>query len=33
LASFLRELRVAIEVSDIAVRLAALEEKNALDFR
>ncbi len=33
LASFLRELRVVIEVSDFAVRLAALEEKNALGFR
>jgi hypothetical protein len=33
LASFLRELRTAIEVPDIAVHLAALEGKNALDFR
>ena len=33
LASFLRQLRTAIEVPDIAVRLAVLEEKNALDFR
>jgi len=33
LASVLRELLTAIEVPDIAVRLAALEEKNAHDFR
>jgi hypothetical protein len=33
LASVLRELHIATEVPDIAVRLAALEEKNAHDFR